>query len=291
MSYETKLVWDMPGLIKEILAFAADAGEIWYRGHKFHDYYLEPSAYRYSPFQIDSKNIEIESILAARSAMIHISETRILENDLNWLCYLQHNRLPTRLLDWTFEFQVALYFAFEDHLQNKADAGSLPCLWAFRPKKFMQGLSDFINDRSEATPLGIDPDNCAKVTEKILADTQPKDASFISQFDNEHPGLLKDMYVPFFSPYVNERAKLQGGCFIRFPLLNARKLEKWFIEHRLENFVQQNKTHFSNCLVKFVFIHPSKMKNDLSMLNLKTSRIYPEVENIALSIKKRYFET
>jgi hypothetical protein len=281
----------MPGLIQEILAFAADSGEIWYRGHKFHDYFLEPSAYRYSPFQLNSKQIEEESILAARSAMIHISETHILEDDLNWLCYLQHNRLPTRLLDWTFEFQVALYFAFEDYLQNKADAGSLPCLWAFRPKNFLQGISDLINDKSELRPLGIDPEKSAEVTKEILAARQPKDASFISKLDNKDRDLWKDMYIPFFSPYVNERAKLQGGCFIRFPLLNERRLEKWFIEHRLELFVQKYSKYFSNCLVKFVFIHPSKMKDDLSMLNLKTSRIYPEVENIALSIKQRFFET
>jgi hypothetical protein len=279
----------MPQLIREILDFGVDGREMWYRGHKFHDYYLEPSAYRYRPFMMNSRAIEVGSIMAAKSEMLHVIETHNLTEDLNWLCYLQHNRLPTRLLDWTFEFQVALYFAFEDYLQNKAIPGSLPCLWAFRPGEFMDGIAKYITDRNRRDPLGIRSNRTAEVAKEIFADKQPKDATFISNFDIRNVELLDDVYVPFFSPFVNERAKLQGGCFIRFPLLDQKQLPQHFIDHRLENFVGTDPC-FANCLVKFVFVHPTKMKDELSILNLKTSRIYPEVENLALAIKKRFFE-
>jgi hypothetical protein len=294
MNYKTINIKSMTDLIKQIVKFAQDHEEVWYRGHKFEYYHLEPSAYRYEPFSGDgvkkgcSQKTEARSLMAAKSGMLHISETHRLEKNIDWLCYLQHNSLPTRLLDWTVEFSVSLYFAFEDYLQNKSLPGSIPCLWALKPGKFMDAIASYINNPKINLPFDIpDLKIKAEIASEIFADKRPKDTSFISESDKKYPEL-DNIYVPFFSPYVNERAKLQGGCFIRFPLLNE-KLKNEFYEHRLEEFVRKD-VCFSDCLRKFVFIQPSTVANDLSMLNLKTSRIYPEVENISLAIKKRFFE-
>jgi len=52
------------------------------------------------------------------------------EDDLaGWLSLMQHYRLPTRLLDWSFSPLVAAYFA----VAGSADASEDACVWALAP--------------------------------------------------------------------------------------------------------------------------------------------------------------
>ena len=50
--------------------------------------------------------------------------------DWDVLFHMQHHGLPTRLLDWTSVFAVALYFALLDH---QADSDAFPCIWLLNP--------------------------------------------------------------------------------------------------------------------------------------------------------------
>jgi hypothetical protein len=133
---------------------------IFFRGQSNADWTLKPKLYRLwssviTQYQQNSQEILKEALIKEydsiryfqQRAQRHLEITntipRKLSNDTfgEWLALMQHYNTPTRLLDWTASFRVALYFAVQDDLVNGA-------VWVFDKENFKKAAKEIYHEIS-----------------------------------------------------------------------------------------------------------------------------------------------
>src|SRR5271166_2388906 len=112
--------WD--AFLKKVEAATKDIDEPFFRGHADEKWSLVPSLGRHRFHSYFENNVYYDFLTFGASWLPHNSDS------WDTLFIMQHHGIPTRLLDWTQSFSVAVYFA----LNNCAGDGAV---WILDPYK------------------------------------------------------------------------------------------------------------------------------------------------------------
>lgn len=130
--------------VETILALPSEAR--WYRGIGNASYELCPSLFRH-PSIATKKPLELEQQLLVRFRQRSIPYlNQRIDDDWELLFLMQHHGVPTRLLDWTENPYIALYFALTSCNKDlKTDAYPDCCVWSLDPIAWNRAVLDHIS--------------------------------------------------------------------------------------------------------------------------------------------------
>lgn len=265
---------------------------LWFRGEGSINFKtpLVPNSYRTlaGTFQdkindlFISNNIkQIENNIQAefnRRAHTYLSTKNIENTQWNRYFLMQHYKIKTRLLDWTENAMVALFFAINDKLFLEEDS----IVWILNPLK----LNDMtireiirLDKLCMIIPPGIDSDGPHELIsedEKIRINELTR--RYIQMdFLKDSEGNLIIYYPLAIHPiYLDERMAAQKTCFTIF----GNKINGLILNNSNSNFL-------SSVIIKGGTIK-TKILKELRILGIDYETIYPGLDGLGLSINSIY---
>jgi hypothetical protein len=168
--------------------------QLWYRGMQKSSWALVPKLYRPNDAvkELLQKEDEIREEFVRRAPSLTAYRP---ENAWEWYFLMQHYTAPTRLLDWTEDPQIGLYFAVKDN-EGLQDAA----VWALDPWL----LNRHVLDEDEVLPPGS-----AGLPPKDILKYKPW---LPDRFDAKQR-LKKQFPVAIYPNQFDRRIAAQRSCF------------------------------------------------------------------------------
>ncbi len=216
---------------------------------------------------------EKELLYQFKSRNYHLVNNFHSMNDFLFLSIMQHEGTATRLLDWSEDYRIAFFFALSDYFSQTKKPISLgiptPKLWILRPLKLLDEIKQRIvpNLNEKLIPSLFDLE---KGLEKIYGLRSRR----IQSLTTNYP-------LPVYSPYNTERCKVQKGCFTLFPHLGNKVT---FAQYSCSMEYSS-----SSALDSFLLLAPHTIYNELRILGLQRSWVFPEMPFTSQDIEEYSF--
>lgn len=255
-------------IIKEIKSnydcgFKGDA--LWYRGlADFEKFSMLPSVLRGQLFDYNDTQFYYEERIFNSFKKESRSYIDVRDDNFLLLCYAQHFGVPTRLLDFSTNPLVALYFACKD-LKTKDG-----CVWILNSKKYNEEVLKIAKERD-------DEDISIEKMQDILVER-------VSQY--VVPSKIYQFPIAIEPYYIDQRMSSQGSRFLLWgdtPVSLERML---CVDDYINNaFSNQNAFAKKLCI-------PSGKKatllNDLDMLGINEKTLFPGLDGVGKYINNHF---
>jgi hypothetical protein len=235
----------------------------WYRGCGCFSHRLLPSLYRHSQLTTIEQFLETENNILSRfrqSSVPYI--TRPLIDDWEYLFFMQHARIPTRLLDWTENPYIALYFALTSVPYKK---NPLP---EYRDRASVWILNPVSWNRKVLQHVGFNG--------SVLSVSDRQTSGYSPKIDRN---LMNSDPIAIYGTHNSASIVAQRGVFTIFGK-NLNPME----------IIYENGDFPDDSLIK-LFIPKKKVAVLLASMHAigySQSVIYPDLEGLALETKYQF---
>lgn len=249
-----------------------------FRGHSKERYKLLPNVLRNEGLKEEK---EKEIVLDFHHYGASHSFNYDLDNDrISILTDMQHNGIPTRLLDWSLNPLMALFFAVENIDCSENGVVYILNPWSYGKSLISQKCNYTHNNDKKKHPKFHD----SNILGRALLSTYKDDIDFIKKIvSNKYGYNLQDEELekpfPFVSNFTNERMKHQRGVFTIYGTKYNDELKKEDLEQAYSN----------NYLAKITITKGAKKNiyNQLNRLYINEYSVYPDLEGMRKLIRKR----
>lgn len=259
MSYEEVTVSTVVELVWTVLSLGeqAPAGRpLWFRGHRNSAYELAPGLVRGALNEDAMFDRERRLLTRFRQRSLPYWPSGYPQSDWEHMFAMQHHGVPTRLLDWSENLFVAVYFAVSDSAGGEADPSMMPALWCLDPIGWNRGVPHLKDYGDEISVLTTADDE--------LDSYKP---------ESHRDRLRKRQKTPVavYGTHNSQRIVAQRGTFT----VAGRDLAP------LESFAGEISSD-SPVLWKILLnLDPAQARSELAILGFTETMIFPDLAGLA----------
>jgi hypothetical protein len=259
---ETRSVATLRDYMQEIEELMSAEVPLWYRGCGRSSYRLVPSLYRHPTISDVQRLIKLETEIMQRfreRSAPYGSDPPIGSTDWELLFVMQHFGVPTRLLDWTENPYMGLFFALTassyDYDTQSADEDA--AVWVLRPGEWNSNALSDISHPAQILSLANDT-------------LQSYEPSADSQY-------MRVVPVAMFGIYNNPRIVAQRGVFTIFGKDSA-PLE--------EVYARSDYSETTIVKLELPAAAIGQLRKSLFSIGITDSVVYPDMAGLAVELKR-----